>query len=118
MRFSERIKKVEVSNIIQRDDMNQDLRNSLWNMFYFYLERDSSNNFAYGLQKWLYFRLYKLPIDEIKQYYSDYFLKKVILEDNWFIVYDMLEETVNYLASGNHYTIMNKNDFIRNCICS
>lgn len=95
--------------------MNQDLRNSLWNMFCFYLERDSHNNFAYGLQKWLYFRLYKLPIDEIKQYYSNHFLKKVLLKDDWFIVYDMLEETLAFLETNNPYRIVTKNDFIRNC---
>lgn len=115
MRFSERIKKVSASDIIQRDDMNQNLRNSLWNMFCFYLEMDPNNNFAYELQKWLYFRLYKLPVDEIRKSYSDYFLKKAILEDDWYIVYDLLEETVSYLNSGNHYTVMNKNDFLEFC---
>lgn len=115
MRFSERMKQVVLSDVMQREDMNKELRNSLWNMFCFCLERDDYNQVAYELQKWLYFHLYKLPVDEIRQTCSGSFLKREILESEWFKVYDLLEEVVHFLGSEQSGYIVDKDDFIKYC---
>ncbi len=115
MRFSERIKKITTSNIVQRNGMNDALRNSLWNMFYLYIENDHYNKFTYELQKWLYCRLYKRPIDEITSSNSPLFLKQMILNSEWYKVYDLLEEVVPFLETDNSCHLINKSNFIEYC---
>jgi len=98
--FSERMGIVERSTLLQRDGMNADLRNSLWNVL------DSkiwnSRNFVYaqhgeprivGFSKALWFDFFKRPVDErpernhriLEEIRSFYF------EAPWNRVYDFIE---------------------------
>ena len=114
MKFSQRINKNPVSEVIQKEDMSIELRNNLWNMLYMHIQKDYDNEFTYQLQKWLYIRLYKRPIDEIIRSKSISFLKNKILSDTWFDVYDLLEEISSFL--GKHYfSFINQEQFIEFC---
>ncbi|WP_022950135.1 AbiJ-NTD4 domain-containing protein [Methylohalobius crimeensis] len=71
MTFSKRMGIVERSTLLQRDSMNAELRNSLWNVldevvwsssdFMYYQHGEEA---IYGFSKVLWFHYFKRPIDE------------------------------------------------------
>jgi len=91
-KFSERIGAVESIKNIQIDSVNDELRNSLWNLF-LDLYEDSDKNYWRKVAKYIakYFR--KIPADELP--YRDYecrnWLKKYYNSLSWYQIYDILE---------------------------
>lgn len=121
-RFSERQGFKPVSEVIQVNDINQDLKYSLWNVLsnnfllkYSDFTSDFTGNIFYGKQidefiKYLWMDFLKKPIDDLLSndlhipsnlYKSEQVNKLRTLFDRfeWFEVYDFLEFTLNYFES-------------------
>ena len=115
MGFSERIGIKKISNIIQRDGMSQELRNSLWNIIYWIQEKDYSREVIDNLQKVLYINFYKKPLDERGQCgYNE--IKRHIMHAEWYEVYDLIEYIAVFIKDFNtYYTGMTQEDFIQFC---
>ncbi len=106
MKFSERKGYKPVADLIQKEGMSDELRNSLWNVLDLFLWKDGEflwGNYEPNIQDFsteLWFRFFKKTFDTrpdnpiriveaIRQYYFEY---------EWFEVYDFLEWTLNYLT--------------------
>lgn len=115
MRFSERIGVKKVSDVIQKEGMSQELRNSLWNILMLIQYKDYGHDFINGLQDSLYINFFKEPLDEKDQNgYCE--LKIHIMQDEWYDVYDLMEFIANYLKNVSVcYTGMSRYDFIHFC---
>jgi hypothetical protein len=109
MRFSQKIGKTSIRSIFQVDDMDDDLRNGLWNI----ILDDFINTIRYGYYigdlriesvfEYLWIKFFKNPIDAIPHYanssgertiYNDDVLKiirKWYFETQWHQVYDFIE---------------------------
>jgi len=101
MRFSERMGYKPVADIIQVEGMNDELRNSLWNVLY--VEKFSTHEFnnygpssphtieRFSISLWSHF--FKLPVDEMPD--SDHLIHQVIRKHffacKWHEVYDFIE---------------------------
>lgn len=117
MKFSERMGFKEPSNIIQSEGMNNDLRTSLWNIFYkLYLTYESeviSGNNRYikspdQVTSYIWMNFLKLEIDIKPEFgYSNFQnkFKNIFFDLEWYEVYDLLEFTVNYdnTKRGNQF---------------
>ena len=115
MRFSERIGIKKAFDIIQKECMSTELRNSLWNIIYMIQHEDHSYEFIDNLQNSLYVRFFKKPLDEKSQdgYYE---IKQHIMQDEWFDVYDLIEFIADYLNNISvHHTGLTWSDFIKCC---
>lgn len=112
-RFSQRRGFKPVSTTIQVESINQDLRNSLWNVMStnFLLEYSkslySSNAKYYGLYvddfvADIWVNYFKFPLDHLPER-KDH-IAKILLEHfqkcEWYEVYDFLEATLNYFQSS------------------
>ncbi len=112
MRFSERYGYKPVREIIQKENIDDDLKNSLWNAYHLIIlesgEFNSSihpsiNNYnLYPLFLSYWVTLLKKPVDEIPHTVSDtqriirnYFFKKF----EWFEIYDFIEFTIKNLPN-------------------
>jgi hypothetical protein len=111
MQFSERYGYKPVREIIQKESIDDDLKNALWNAYHnIILESgkfDNSSMYAsvknynlYPLFKSYWAYLLKKPIDEIPNTVSatqntirDFFFKKFV----WYEIYDFIEFTIKYL---------------------
>jgi hypothetical protein len=110
MRFSQRKGYIPVSKIIQIEDMNDDLRNSIWNVLELFVwspykfhtavsRSDSPTAYAFILSFWIGY--WKLPIDhdlaiclaleDITQYY---------FKCTWHEVYDFVEYVLNHFEKN------------------
>lgn len=111
-RFSRRVlgKDTGPSMIVQKDFMNDDLRNSLWNMLdYFYLKNKNLDSFY--LRKSFFYRFYQLyflaflkqPVDQIRDDYDYDFQSFRIdfFQFEWYEVYDFLEFLVNHIDDAD-----------------
>lgn len=108
MRFSERMGFKEPSTIIQLEDMNDDLRTSLWNIFYkLYLTYESEvisdqNRYIKSpkeVTSYIWMNFLKLEIDIIPGFGGTRFQEKfkvLFFNLEWYEVYDLLEFIVNY----------------------
>jgi hypothetical protein len=111
MRFSQRIGKVPATKLAQHEQMDDELKNGLWNwltIFYWdtfegstnvYMERghtvNGSNLEVLIKRIWLFH--FKLPIDEIEIYWTNC-LKKIrhrFFAAEWYEIYDFMEFVVN-----------------------
>jgi AbiJ N-terminal domain 4 len=125
--FSERMGFKPVKNVFQKDDMDVELRNSLWNeLNHYYWDNFSTNNSSrqrypshlseYPKMKDLVFQIwrhyFKEPTDKIDKNWSDVLkeIKKYFFACNWYEVYDFIEFVANNYSS--QYT--NK-EFISAC---
>ncbi|MEZ4937066.1 MAG: hypothetical protein R2799_05685 [Crocinitomicaceae bacterium] len=76
-RFSERIGKAKVRDTFQLDDIDKDLRNSLWNCVHYYVCGPMQNKFSLGeshyigLVHQIWFSFIKEPIDKIRHQTHD-----------------------------------------------
>jgi hypothetical protein len=125
MKFSEREGFKKVSEVLQVDSMNSELRNSLWNVLD--IELWSSQSFMYTqyaspqidrFGKWLWLYYFKQPLDmlpnrqgEIRQIIRDYFFKC-----NWYEVYDFIEFTFDYLNATEQWNVEEVAEQARNHI--
>lgn len=108
MRFSERMGIVKASNIIQKDDMNDDLRTDLWNTLYLFVNDNLSAD-RMNFCKEICTDFLKIPVDEFK--YSKLMdnIKHFIYNKSWSYVYDIIEFVANASCS---LCLRGRNDFI------
>ncbi|WP_145854965.1 AbiJ-NTD4 domain-containing protein [Pedobacter suwonensis] len=125
MRFSQRIGKKPVKNIFQVENIDDDLKTRLWNIFYSALENIEFKDIGSSSRKWFYNALWKdffnLPLDEIPKTrfgLDDHLIKKYIKSwfdaSEWHEVYDFIEYLVqkNDLKFSGAF-IENINDALR-----
>ena len=104
MRFSERLGIVTARNVIQLDDLDAPLRNSLWNLVQIHvfapLDREQWVNQKpeFHMIRALWVHFFKRPLDEIQGYWPR---EKPIIREwffgaKWFEVYDFVE----FIAKG------------------
>jgi hypothetical protein len=122
MRFSERYGYKSIRDVIQKESMDDHLKNGLWNIFDTYIwnkvthkhwqyrHTDSSN--IYTLIYNYYFNFFKKPIDTIPTQTSD---TKVRIRDyfftaTWHEIYSFIEETIEHYPQS---LLSHKNDFIQ-----
>lgn len=103
MRFSQRIGKTPESKLVQRESIDDDLKNSLWNAVtlaylqrvrfddYHYNETESSNLKDFMTLLWLHF--FKQPVDQLPYRFSDTVeaLRKWFYSAQWYEVFDFVE---------------------------
>jgi len=101
MKFSERIGLVKPKMYLQIDSINDELKNSLWNLF-LDLYDNSPKDYWVRVSKHTAKFFRKIPVDTLP--YRDYecrqWLKKYFYSLNWYRVYEFLEFIV-----GNHITM-------------
>lgn len=109
MRFSERMGIVKASNIIQKDDMNDDLRMDLWNTLYLFMDNSDYILYKDEFCRELCMHFFKSPIDEMRYFQTIKKIKNYVNNENWFCVYDLLEFVANASCS---LCLCGRNDFI------
>lgn len=106
--FSQRKGYKSVSTLIQRDDINDDLRNTLWNILlvFFRGEKDFYDSAVgeSGLEKYslvLWLNYFKKPIDSRPNSSSRTFdyIRDYFFTCPWYEVYDFVEFSLNYFNS-------------------
>lgn len=103
MRFSERMGIVP-KKMIQKDSMDDDLRNSLWNAIYIYcfsnvLQNENSERLVpfHVVTSLLWLDVFKKHIDEIRGYSPGFIVDKIKREffnASWATVYDIIENMI------------------------
>ena len=98
MRFSERMEITPASKIIQKDDMDKDLRTDLCNMFFLFREKEYISDFDDKLQKFLYIYFFKMSLRGRDYYNFTTEIENYIKNGKWFEVYDLIELIVKVLS--------------------
>jgi len=92
--FSERIGKTK-PKLPQIDAMDIQLRNGIWNTLheFFFGKQNRTSSPSDPFYKEIWVNHFKLPVDELPDYLSELedFFKKIILNDEYYYVYDLLE---------------------------
>lgn len=112
MLFSQRIGISPVSKLVQREAIDNDLRNSLWNLLTgFYWDTckssdgDAADNMSLvkycsrsGLVTAIWLNYFKKPIDTIDPYWGAclYTIRQYFFSAKWFQIYDFIEYTAQY----------------------
>jgi len=121
MRFSQRIGKTSSTKLVQKEEVDDDLRNSLWNaVTIVYFQKVSFAEYGYDKTErcdlrdfvtllWLHF--FKQPIDQIPYQFSDTVehLKRWFYRAQWFEILDFVEACSVNGPKGA------KSDFIETC---
>jgi hypothetical protein len=110
MRFSQRIGIQPVKEIIQKDKIDDDLRNSLWNAIYFhylnnlptYKSSIKGVSYKYIYQLWIQF--FKKPIDEIPGKCTEIvkYIKDWFYNAKWWGIYDLIDFTAEFDYENNN----------------
>jgi hypothetical protein len=109
VRFSQRHGHTEVKKVVQIDSIDEELRNSLWNVFllcvwekvhhetYYTSFAQSNPEFAAFCKK-IWFNYFKSPLDTIPAGYGEIYesFRRVFFACKWFELYDFLEEIALY----------------------
>ena len=98
MRFSERMGIKKVSDIIQKESMDKDLRTDLWNMFFLFREKEYISDFDDKLQKLLYIHFFKRSLYGRSYYNFTTEIENYIKNEKWFEVYDLIEFIIKVLS--------------------
>lgn len=106
-RFSERIGKKKPKNI-QFESIDEDLRNSLWNLVLKWMPSFEGNKSYYwkSLAKEVAIEITKTPtdLDIFKNYIKSHrWLKEIFYSDRWWLAYDILEYLIIFLNSRHKY---------------
>lgn len=121
MRFSERYRYKPVREIIQKESMDDELKNSLWSIFYEYIWKRvehgrnqsayTQNSNIHSLIKSYWLNIFKKPIDTIPKLTSDSIknIRDYFFQCEWHDVYSMIEETLEHYP---YQRISNKDSFI------
>ncbi len=128
MKFSERQGITKVKDIIQLKSMNDDLRNSLWNVFYIAVfgkfESDPLNEII-EIKHWpiiqkLWSDFFKLPIDEIPSRTASVIdkIKFYFIHSDWYEVYDFIEYFLKTLPPENYHLLKSGVDIVLKRECS
>jgi hypothetical protein len=104
--FSQRQGLKPVSEIIQKDSMNSELRASLWNVLdIIFWSQPSFMQDSYDkkaeideFSRTLWFRYFKKPIDTRPRYHKEILdvIRRYFFEAKWFEIYDFIEHIVRY----------------------
>jgi hypothetical protein len=103
--FSQRKHYKPISETIQVDSMNSELRNSLWNSLDVllwstddFLHKQYGESYIKPFSKALWFHYFKKPVDSRAEYAGDILqdIRKYFFECEWFEVYDFLEFVVKF----------------------
>jgi len=126
VKFSERIEAINANRNIQIDSINDELRHSLWNLF-FGLYEDRHKRYWRKVSEYTAEFFRKVPVDELPYINNEcrYWLKGYFSSLSWYQVYDFLEfivrnhvamtrENLSY-ASGYTDHKVNKDKLIRRC---
>lgn len=112
MEFSKRIGKVPATKLLQIDNIDDDLKNGLWNGIKIYvvdplltMSQSYSEPHFRNYSKRLWHLFYKLAIDTMpdRNYEIEEYIRKRFYEDGWFKIYDLLEFIVS--RNTNHFDI-------------
>lgn len=107
MKFSQRIGKTPIKNILQVESMDDDLRNALWNAFHFFIGQECHQYFTEELDRkefkflslfWMDFL--KEPVDKVPSVTSNAIksIRDRFFDGwEWYEVYDFLEFTAGAL---------------------
>ncbi len=115
MLFSQRKGIKPVKSVIQTDNMDDDLRNSLWNALTInYWDSVKRNSIAYyplmeHFAKELWVSHFKQPLDTLSNYWSSVYkeIRNKFYSYEWYEVYDFIEFTVdNYLNEDDNQKFM------------
>lgn len=121
-RFSERYGYISVRDVMQLEEMDKELRNGLWSVFfeliaatgkkgnYWVYEHSEYHHLLVNLWK----RFYKLPMDKVPLANYDVsleFIRTKFFKSKWFEVYDFLE----FVAQHISYDPTLKPQFIQGC---
>lgn len=108
MRFSERKNLKKLSTLIQTDEINEELRNSIWNVLFLSKWDIESATTSYDRQKALedfdtfsailWFSHFKKPVDARPDGFNKklQLIRRYFMEGEWYEVYDLLEFTLSY----------------------
>jgi hypothetical protein len=108
MLFSQRKGHKPVSKIIQRNDVNEELRNTLWNILDLFVWQAKGFLYAQfgesGIEKYstiLWLNYFKKPIDSRanSSYDNLSMIRKYFFSCQWYEVYDFIEFTLRYLEN-------------------
>ena len=124
--FSQRIGIKPIKNMIQKDFIDNDLKNSLWNCLTFFywnlFEKDQidANDFQKSaLLKKIWMNFFKNRIDKMPYFFSEYkkFVEKFFFSAQWYEIYDFIE-FVQDSYYDQDYPDHNKefNDFCNNAL--
>jgi hypothetical protein len=116
MLFSQRKGHKPISEIIQRDSVSDELRNTLWNMLDLLVWQDKDfmnvQHGQTGMEKystilWLYY--FKKPVDTRPDstYKTLQSIRSYFFSCQWYEVYDFVEFTLRYLKSDEITKIIN-----------
>ncbi len=109
MKFSDRIGATSPNSVIQLNEINQELRNSLWNYFLEHIWKFLLSNQSEDMRwKNIHFittdvyKFLKIPIDEVptKSHLCQEFFKKRFLQSEWYLPYNILQHTIKILDSA------------------
>jgi hypothetical protein len=118
MSFSQRIGEKPVKEIVQLRSMDDDLRNSLWNIFYMVyvsgeISADYFNHYVLNekrnnLYRSIWLNLFKLPLDDIPYRLedTDREFRRRFLKSEWFNIYEFIEHIIQFDDSqdGEHFS--------------
>ena len=123
MRFSERYGYKPVRDIIQKESIDDALKNGLWSGFHSYIwnriehgHNQSSftrNSNIYSLVESYWLNLFKNPTDTIPQWTSDSLkiIRDYFFNCAWHEIYSLIEETIEHYP---YQRVSNKDSFITN----
>lgn len=103
MRFSERMRITSASKIIQKDNMDKDLRMNLWNVFYIFLNDVNDMYFLNDLHGMLYIQFFKKDLSRISYSSLSDEIQNTILNGEWFYVYDFIEIIIKFIGNSKTY---------------
>ncbi|MDD4353876.1 MAG: hypothetical protein PHN56_05460 [Candidatus Nanoarchaeia archaeon] len=114
MSFSERNGYKKIKTEFQKESMDDDLKNSLWNCisnYFFNYFKDAvaySNALGYDFKirfiEDLAFNFFKITIEDLPTYKLDLIksIKNWIYETDWFNVYDFIESIINFIKNYDY----------------
>lgn len=103
--FSQRMG-LEIEKAIQKEGIDRELRTALWNIVYTFSEdviEDYEERWYLQNHIWRYF--YVLPRDEMQGNIFNDWTKKFILKKEWNLVYDLVQEYVEYFSEKFEYLL-------------
>jgi hypothetical protein len=92
MKFSQRKGLISVRDIVQKDYIDENLQNKLWNLFYCEIALKINNNLKFNFHRSIWTDFFNNKIDEFEQFN---FIQKIIkpwfFSCEWFEIYDFIE---------------------------
>ena len=120
MKFSQRIGRTPLTKDIQLENIDEELKNGLWNIYDLFILSRISTEFSYQWNKnpstffsnSLWHHYFKKPIDQIPYNFSrvQTEIRNYFFSCNWYQLYDLIETTID-LVEDNCFEIQRKELF-------